>query len=394
MNVDLKKNSPALLAVLSSFVALGPLSTDMYLPAFPTLVSFFDTSMTQVQLTLSAYLCGFCFFHLICGPLSDRFGRKPILLFGMIVFLFASIGCSFVDSIEQLIVWRFVQGIGACTGPTIARAMVRDIYGPVKAVNALAYMAAIMALAPVVAPIIGGWMLNFWSWTSIFVFVAGYSVICIALLIWRVPESLPEKQSILFSVVFKNYWQLIKHRRFRMSVLAASFLYAGMFAFVSASSFILIDFMGVAADQFGYWFMFIVVGYMLGNLFTGRYSHMLSSKQLMLTGVSIAVMAGLVMALLSYLKIYHPLIIVLPAALYAGSTGITLPQSMAMAMAPFAHMAGTASALMGFVQMAMATIATVAMGLLLTGEPLTLAIIFASCASISLVLFVLLFKAN
>jgi MFS transporter, DHA1 family, multidrug resistance protein len=392
LNTFLEKRSPALLVILSCFVALGPLSTDMYLPAFPTLLEAFDVDSTLVQLTLSAYLIGFCVFHLVCGPLSDRYGRKPILLLGMLIFLGASIVCALATSIEQLIMWRFIQGIGACSGPTLARAMVRDMYGPIKAVNALAYMGAIMALAPVVAPIIGGWMLTFISWRYIFLFLCVYCVICIGLLFWRVPESLPEKQSILFSSVFRNYWLLLKNRQFCLNVLIASLLYSGTFAFVSSSSFILIDFMGVPANQFGYWFMFIVVGYIFGNVITGRYAQKIPQRQLITWGASMAVIASLIMTLLCLMRVYHPLAIVLPVALYTCSVGMTLPQAMTEAMASFSKIAGTASALMGFIQMATASLVTVVTSAVLTGEPMPLAMTLMGCAGTTCVLILLLFK--
>jgi DHA1 family bicyclomycin/chloramphenicol resistance-like MFS transporter len=200
----LKPESTGLLMLLAAFVALGPLSTDMYLPALPDMVSVFGSTVSRVQLTISAYLFGFSVFHLLCGPLSDRFGRKPILLLGMIIFCIASIACARVGNIEELIFWRFMQGVGACTGPTLGRAMVRDIYGPVKAAKALATMAAIMALAPAVAPIIGGWMLGFLPWSAIFWFLAAYALLAIASLALLLPESLPERQSLRPLSIVRN----------------------------------------------------------------------------------------------------------------------------------------------------------------------------------------------
>ena len=383
----LKKESPQLLFLLAAFVALGPLSTDMYLPAMPTLVSVFGADISQVQLTLSLYLAGFSFFHLVCGPLSDRFGRKPILAGGMVVFFIASVACSLSTTVGELSFWRFMQGVGACVGPTLARAMVRDMYQPLRLPRALATMNAIMALAPVIAPILGGFMLLVLPWPSIFIFLACYALLAVLLLQLKVPESLSKVQSIKPKNILANYWLLIKSARFRTAVLAASFLYAGAFAFVSGSSFILIGFMKVPSEQFGYWFAFIVAGYFLGNMFTVRYSQHFAPQHLMLTGALLGLVAGVVMVVLSWLQLYHPLTIVLPIALYTGAIGISLPQAMAAALEPFPHMAGTASALMGFAQMGAASLAAAIVGLYLTGDPMPLALTLTGCGGLSLLLF-------
>ena len=144
----LTAGSPWLLVLLASLVALGPLTIDMYLPALPGMVHDLDTNTSRVQLTISAFLLGFAVFHLVCGPLADRYGRKPVLAAGMGLFILASVGCALADNIDSLIMFRFLQGVGACVGPTLGRAVARDIFGPREAARALAYIAMIMAAGP------------------------------------------------------------------------------------------------------------------------------------------------------------------------------------------------------------------------------------------------------
>jgi DHA1 family bicyclomycin/chloramphenicol resistance-like MFS transporter len=385
----LKPESLGLLLLLATFVALGPLSTDMYLPAWPGMVSIFDTSLSRVQLTISTYLLGFSIFHLVCGPLSDRFGRRPVLLLGMLIFCLASIGCALSETIEQLIFWRFLQGVGACVGPTLGRAIVRDIYGPVKAAKALATLAAIMALAPAIAPIIGGWMLTFLPWPSIFWFLCVYAALAMLSLVLLLGETLPETQSLRPARILANYVELLKHRQYRLQVLGGASIYAGAFAFVSGASFVLIDFMGVAPSEFGYWFALNVLGYITGNLYVARYGSRYSKKQLTLLGSVLGCVSGLIMVAFCLAGIYHPLMIVLPVAVYTGGVGIAIPNAMAQALAPFPHMAGTASALLGFVQMAIASVSGLIVGLLLVDNPLPMVLTITGCGFLSLVFFIM-----
>lgn len=360
--------------LMSAFVAFGPLSTDMYLPALPSLVAYFDTTLPAVQWTLSAYLIGFAVFHLICGPLADRFGRKPILLGGIGLFTVACVGCAMSESVESLVVWRFIQGVSACVGPTLGRAMARDIYGPTQAAKALGYMAAIMAIAPVIAPLLGGWMMTFTGWQAIFWSLAGYGLVAFVTVWLVLPETLVKPNQLKLSVIISNYRFLLTHRHFLVATVGIATMYSGAFAFISGSSFVLIDFMGVPPAQFGWWFMLIVAGYMGGSLSTARMAHRLDPMQTMMGGAVLAVVSAGVMALLSALGWHHPLAVVLPMVFYTAAVGITMPQAMSVALAPFADMAATASALLGFLQMGTAALAGAFVGSHLDGTAAPMAL--------------------
>ncbi len=344
------------LGLMSAFVAFGPLSTDMYLPALPSLVAYFNTTLPAVQWTLSAYLIGFAVFHLLCGPLADRYGRKPVLLGGIALFTMACFGCASAQTIEQLVIWRFIQGVSACVGPTLGRAMARDIYGPSQAAKALGYMAAIMAIAPVIAPLLGGWMLAFVSWQMIFISLGGYGLATF-FAVWLVlPETLVKPVELRLSVVLANYRHLLTHRHFLVSVAGIATLYSGAFAFISGSSFVLIDYMGVAPEHFGWWFMLIVAGYIGGSLFTARMAHRLDAVPVMIGGALLGAGSAGLMAIFSWLGWHDPLAVVLPMVFFTAAVGITMPQAMSVALAPFADMAATASALLGFLQMGAAAL--------------------------------------
>lgn len=371
------RESRGLLVLLAVMVALGPLSTDLYLPALPAMVESLSTSVAGAQLTLSSYLAGFSLFHLACGPLSDRYGRRPILAGGLLLFAIASIGCARASTMESLVVWRFLQGVGACTGPTLGRAMVRDIYAD-RSARALAALAAIMAVAPVIAPILGGWMLTWTTWRSLFWVLSIYAVGAMLALWWRVPETLPEVQPLRSSVIVHNLFVLLRHPDFNAPVLGAALHYAGAFAFLSGASFVLIDLYQVPAQHFGLWFLFIVVGYILGNLLTVRWGHRWPADKLMLGAGALATLAATSMTGLAWLDWRHPLALVLPMAFYTASVGIALPQAMTQALLPFPQMAGTASALMGFVQMGVSAIAGIGVGVLLKDSAMSMALVITA----------------
>jgi len=230
-----------LIYILAAIIALGPLSVDLYLPAMPAMRDDFNTNISNIQLTLSSYLLGFSFFHLVCGPLSDRFGRKPILSIGLTLYIFMSLLCAQANTVEELIIYRFFQAMGACCAPTLGRAIVRDCYEGNDAVKALAYVSSLMALAPVIAPSLGGIIIKYADWNMTFYLLSIAGFIALLLTLFLVPESLPEKQALHPVHIAQNFTRLIKDKTFMVHVGIASCIYSCAFAFLSGASFILID---------------------------------------------------------------------------------------------------------------------------------------------------------
>lgn len=376
-------SSSRLIFILAAIITIGPLSVDLYLPAMPSMVSYFSTTLSQVQLTLSSYLLGFAVFHLVCGPLSDRFGRKPILLGGMCLYVVMSVMCARSETIEQLIFYRFFQAMGACCAPTLGRAVVRDVFPPHESVKALAYVSSLMAVAPVLAPTIGGVLVKYGDWRLSFWVLAIAGLIAILLIIFYVEESLPEKQTMHPKNIASNFAALLLNVNYMGYVLTAAFLYAGVFAFLSGASFVLIDFMQVNPEHFGLYFLPIVVGYVSGNLFTARIAYAWHPNRLFKTGITLAFLAAVFMTITSYFEWYHPLLIVLPVLFVTLGIGLVLPQAMALALMPFPHMAATASAMMGFMQMAAASLAGFLVGIFLIDKPLPMTLVILATVTAS-----------
>jgi DHA1 family bicyclomycin/chloramphenicol resistance-like MFS transporter len=391
-NRHLHPDSPWLLALLAALVALGPLSVDMYLPAMPLMMEALGTDIGHMHLTLSTYLAGFALFHLACGPLADRFGRKPVLTGGTVLFVLACIGCSLSTTVEQLLWFRFMQGVGACVGPTLARAVARDVFGPTRAARALSLIAMLMALAPAVAPTLGSIMLLWLPWPTIFVFLGFYGIAMLVPMHVYLAESLPVRQSLHPLAIARNYAQLFRSPVFLVAIFASGLIYAGLMAYLSSSSFVYINMLGVPTQYFGFIFLTSVFGYMGGSALSARLSRTRDLEQTVLLGSAVVATATGVIWL--GVTVFEPSVVMLalPMFFYSTGMGLVLPNSMAVALRHFPHIAGTASALMGFIQMALSAIASALVGAVLKDSPAPMANSMLLITLLALALSVVLYR--
>ena len=377
----LEARSLATTLAIAALVALGPLSTDMYLPALPTLARVFAADSGQVQLTLSLFLAGFAIAQLVYGPLSDRYGRKPVLMGGLGLFLISSIACALATHIETLIAFRFLQALGGSAGPVLGRAMVRDIHGPKEAGRVLSHIGSAMALGPAVAPIVGGYLLIWLGWASIFWFLVLFSLFAIWLLHFKIGESAPEEYRHPRSLqrILSDFGLLLRDRHYLGYTLACSFSFAGLFVFLSVSSFVIIDYFGYPPERFGLWFLMVVAGYLSGTLGGGRLSRVLGHQRLVAIGSLICLASGVIMALVGFDGPEHALQLMLPMLGFMVGVGIVMPQAMAGAMADYPQIAGSASGLMGFIQMTLAGGIGVIAGHLHDGTPFVMSAMIGLC---------------
>jgi DHA1 family bicyclomycin/chloramphenicol resistance-like MFS transporter len=385
-----------LAVLLTTLVAMGPISTDLYLPSLPGIAADLGASEALVQLTLGLFIAGFGVMMLACGPIADRFGRRPALLGGMAIYLVASIACALSPNIWFLLGARFVQAVGACAGPVVARAIVRDLYEPREAGRILGYMASAMALAPLIGPFIGGWLEIAAGWRASFWFLTGYGALLLIALWRRLPETRPAASTgaAATSRLLGNYAEILQNRTFVGFMLCTALTFGALFTWISNSAFVVIDHFGVAPQNFGFAFGVVIMGYVLGAWSGSRAGMRLGLEHATAIGVAISALAGIGLVIASWADLGGLETIVALSALSFLGAGMAIPQGTAGALGPFPMLAGTAAALLGFLQMMTGLLVNALSSVWYDGSPRPMATLNALCALSALVAFWSLLRRN
>jgi DHA1 family bicyclomycin/chloramphenicol resistance-like MFS transporter len=384
----LTPGSFALTLLLAMLAGLGPLSVDMYLASLPSISRLLDAPTSQVQLTISAYLVGFACAQIFYGPLSDRHGRRPVLMAALGIYLLATVACAFSFSIETLIAARFVQAIGGSGASVLARTIVRDMYEGTRVGRELARMAAIMALAPLVAPLIGGVLQTVFGWRSNFVVLFCFDAAALTMVWFLLPETLrqraPEPVSIASTV--RSYRRFLADRNFVIHLGIAACCLCGLFAWISTAAFVLQDIYGLSALAFGVSFAIGSSGYMVGTSIAARFVMRWGSRKTMGFGAAAMALSGLAMALLLSLTPLGAWGVIAAIGLYTIGMGLTLAQAQAGALLPYPDRAGAASSLLGFVTQTLSAMVGAVLGhtLGLSAWPLAVAIVLTGGLSLLL----------
>ncbi len=377
----------ALLALLVvALTSLGPLSTDFYLPALPAIARALQTDSAGAQLTLSIYLLGFGAGQLILGPLSDRFGRRPVLLWSMAAFVLASVACALAQSIEALVVARFLQALGACGGPVLGRAVVRDLYGPRDAGRVLSHVATATALAPLLAPMLGGLMTTHFGWRATFVALTVYAVLLLLLIGRELQETNRhlDPQAMHPLRMLSNYRTLLADRVYRGALLTGCGAFAALFAFISGSPFVFIELFGLSPAQMGLAFGANVTGFMIGSTLSARLARRVEPQCLIRNGVLLGSASGLLFAGLALGGVHHLAAVMVPMWGVTLAIGLIMPNATALGLAGYPKMAGAAASLMGFVQMGLGAGAGMIVGHAIQDSATPLALMVAGAMIFSL----------
>ena len=374
--------------------AIMPLAVDMYLPSLPSLAQSLAADPASVQLTLSTFFVGVALGQLLHGPLSDRFGRRPLMLIGLVLYVLASIGCALATSVEALIGLRFLQAIGACAGMVISLAVIRDSFAPTEGARMISRMMLIHGAAPILAPLIGGLLLGLFGWRAIFWFLGLYGVLCVAGVTVFLPETRPAHTKGPTGVIsaLKGFASVLSHRRFVGYALTRAFASAGMFSYIAGSPFVFITLHGVSPQHFGFLFGLNAFGLIAASQINVRLLRRHKSERILRTTVVVMALSGVLLVTAASLPlslgIAGFIALLLPLFFCVACNGLINPNATALAMAPFGDRAGTASALIGALTFLIAGIASAVVSALHGESALPMALTIAAVELLSLLCYV------
>jgi len=339
-----------LIAALLSM--LGPFSIDTYLPSFPDIESEFGISRAMLSQSLSVYLLAFAFSTLFWGPVADRFGRRLVILVSMFLYTLGSIGCALADSAETFMLLRVAQGLAASGGFIASRAMIRDAHDAQSAHRAMSQVMLLFALSPAIAPVLGGWLHDQFGWRSVFWFLSAFGSMLV-LMGFFIKETLvaDQRQSLHPRAVISVYISALLHKRFPALIFSLSFAFAGLFLYIAGAPTVIYDFLGLGSTDFGWLFIPIVAGLIVGASISARLAHRWPAQRTITTGFALMVVA----ILLNLLGVSHYganiLTVIGPLVLFVLGLALLMPAITVMALDCLPHHRGTAASMQGFLQM-------------------------------------------
>lgn len=370
-----------LFLVLGAIGALTPLAIDMYLPAMPTIARDLGVTEGAVQITLTAYTAGFAIGQLIHGPLADSYGRRPVLILGVLFFGIASIVSATTTGIEALTWVRTAQGFAGAAAAVIIQAVVRDMFDREDFARAMSFVTLVITIAPLIAPMIGGYVAVWFGWRAIFWILAGFSVVVIALVLWKIPETLSEenKQPLRLRNTLRNYLRLFKNPVAMGLIFSGAFSFSGMFAFLTAGSFVYIDIYGVRPDQFGYLFGLNIIAMIIMTSINGRMVKKVGSHTMLRLGLAIQLIAGvgLFVTWLFDMGLWGTVIFVV---MFIGTLSTIGSNTMGLLLSGYPSMAGTASSLAGTLRFGTGSIIGAVVAFLPGGVTWPMIMVMSACS--------------
>jgi len=361
-----KRKHFLLILILGALTALAPFSIDMYLPGFPAIAKDLHSSIAEVSLSLSSFFIGVSFGQLLYGPLLDRFGRKRPLHIGLVVYLLASLGCVFVTSVDALIALRFLQALGCCACTVAATAMVRDLFPVEENAKVFSMLLLVVGASPMLAPAIGGYVSEFMGWHYIFVILTALAAVILAASYWKLPESYqPDPNySLMPAPIIRSFLFVIKEPRFTTYAVGGAIVFAGLLSYVAGSPYVFLEIFKVSGTQYSLIFAALAAGLIGSGQVNSALLKKYKSEQIIIVALAVQALTGIVLvtgAGNGWLGLAGTLATIF---IFLSCAGFIFPNASALSMAPFAQHAGSASALMGALQMGLGALASVAVSLL------------------------------
>jgi len=370
--------------LLGALTALTALAIDISLPALPLLQEAFAADVKSVQLTLSIFLVGFAVGQFICGPVSDHYGRRPIILAGLVLYVAAGVACSMSTSLATLVAFRFLQGVGASVGPILSRAIVRDLFDARSGSAILSHITQVMVLAPMIAPTIGAQLLRWFNWPAVFVVLAVVGL-GVTIASWaRLPETITRKQGhVQFGTAIRSYGEVFRNRTTLRYVLAICFTHAGLFAYVSSSPFVLMEVFGVKRENFGYVFAVPALALMVGASVNRRLLRTHPPGRVLQGGIYLLLAAGACILVATAFHGGLSLSVVVPMAIYLFAMAVVMPNATMAALARHGAIAGAASSVIGAVQTLFSSVSAFVVGVFYNHSSWSFAIVMAMSAGLT-----------
>jgi MFS transporter, DHA1 family, multidrug resistance protein len=382
-----KKRRSLLVLILGLLSAIGPLSIDMYLPGFPAIAADLHTSVDMVSYSLSSFFIGICVGQLICGPLLDRFGRKRPLYGGLLIYIIASLGCAMSNSVEMLIAFRFLQAIGGCVGMVAPGAIVRDMFPVNESAKVFSLLILVLGVSPIIAPTFGSYLIAAFGWHSVFIILSVIVALLFLAVVFLLPESKTPDPSFSLrpETILSSYLNVLKEPQFYTYALAGAIAAAGLFAYLAGSPFVFMNLFKVSPKVYGWIFAVIAAGLITSSQLNTLFLRKFNSSQIIRVTLMVQASIGVLLftgSALGWLNIYATIGLIF---LFLSCQGFSFPNSAALSLAPFKKEAGSASALMGALQMGLGAFASAMVGFINNGTSLPMTGIMASCAALGLI---------
>lgn len=397
MSFALKSDAPmpgrlAMTLMLGLLVSFAPMTIDLYLPAMPLMARDLMTDAESIQLTLSVYMVGFALAQTFFGPISDRFGRKPTIMFGTCIYLVASVACALATSVEQLIAFRLFQSIGAAAAPVVARAVVRDMFAREEAARMYAVVTTVVAIAPVIAPVLGGFIVVWFGWRANFWILTGFGATAMLLVITMLPETNKalDRSATRVSQMLRNFATMLSNRSYAGYVLTIIGNFSGLFAYLLGASFVLVDQLGMTPTAFGLSFGFASVGFMSGAFLGSRLVRYMGIEKMCLMGTFCSAAGGMLVFGLIWSDVISIWSIILPTVVYFFGMGMSQPNIQAGAISPYPQMAGAAASLLGLAQYVSAGLLSMVLAIFAFDQTFLLATIMGTSGVFAFVAFLLM----
>lgn len=342
-----------LIVLLAALSMIGALSIDAYLPALPAIAEQFGVSLRASQQSLTAYVFAFAVMTLFYGTLSDSFGRRGVVVWSLFFYLLGTIGAACSTSLHMLIVFRLVQGFSAGGGAVVARAIVADLYSGAEAHRVMSYINVVFGLAPALAPVIGGWLLAFFGWRSVFWFIALFAVVLLAGCFWFLPETLPrdKRQKFLFRVVLANYWEVGSHGYFLLRSISTAMAYSGIMIYVAAAPAFVIGILKLDVTDFGWLFIPVISGMTAGSVAAGWLSQRVKAQAVISAGFTVMILSGLWDVLYAAGPVQQLPWAILPLTVYSFGAALCTPAMSMITLEMFPKYRGLAASLQTFLFM-------------------------------------------